>query len=126
MATGPRAARASRIIARVASASPRSHENPLAVMPSAASAEAAAASRSPLRATSATAYPSRPNRRATASEMPGPCPHTTMVLFTPVAYHDDARKSSGWRRGNEAGALHHARLRLVAAARVAACVVEDE
>src|SRR5690606_17844930 len=37
--------------------------------------------RSASRATRATGCPSRPKRRATASEIPGPCPHTSSVAF---------------------------------------------
>jgi hypothetical protein len=84
---GPSAARALLIAARIAAGSAASAWNEAASIPFAFSAFTPAASFSSLRATSATEKPEEPNFSATAVEMPGPNPMTTM--FFPVGFSDD-------------------------------------
>src|SRR5262245_18514897 len=64
---------------RIAAGSLRSAGNAPALMPLPSSAFTPAESLSRLRATSATDSPALPNFSATAAEMPGPYPATTMV-----------------------------------------------
>src|ERR1035437_3719140 len=83
--TGPSAARTLATIALTALGSPRAVGNAAALTSLASSAATPAASLSAPRATNATENPSAPNFFATASEIPGPYPHTMIVSETAYA-----------------------------------------
>src|SRR5580693_3499074 len=105
---GPSSARALAMAARIAAGSDASAENAAAATPLAFRAWAPVARRSSLRATRATAKPSASNVSATAVEMPGPKPTTTMVFDmgspTPRLSEDDY---SSRPRGSRATSAQH-------------------